>query len=169
MGMTLRDQTDFALAYSFTEESVALWWELEKLSGLAFAVRIRGNIALRKGDYKLAQHAFAESLAITRITGKRQRVVQALLELGQVTLCLGDHTLAKTYFQQSFELCQEMNNKVWMSDCLHYFGLLAGFECDTQQARNFLEQALVWVCCFGRVWQKADILMGLAGVAAADG
>jgi hypothetical protein len=60
LGMTLRDLEDFSLARSFVEESVVLWQDLGNQSGLAFAIRIRGNIALRQGDYELAQHAFAE-------------------------------------------------------------------------------------------------------------
>jgi non-specific serine/threonine protein kinase len=169
MGMTLRDQEDFGLAYSFTEESVALWRELGNQSGLAFAIRIRGNIAMRQGDYKAAQHAFADSLAITQKVGKRDTLALAWIELGQVALCLDDHAQAKLYFQRSFALCREMNNNSWESDCLYYFGLLAGFEGDTEQARNFLEQALLWVRRIGPIWQKANVLMGLAGVDAAEG
>jgi non-specific serine/threonine protein kinase len=169
MGMILRDLEDFSLARSFVQESVALWQKLGNQSGLAFAIRIRGNIALRQGDYELAQRAFADTLAITRKLRDMVAVARALLELGQVTLCLDDRLRAKTYFHESFEMFQEIDHKSSLVNCLYYFGLLAQFEEDNQQAKIFLEQALVLSRQIGPIWQRANALMGLAGVAAAEG
>ena len=169
MGMTLRDQEDFALASSFIEESVSLWRDLGNQFGLADAIRKRGHIAVRQGNYELAQRAFADALAITRNLGNREKVAETLLQLGQATLCLEDHIQAKAYFQEGFDLFRESGNKAWLLDCFYYFGLLAGFEGDNQQARVFLEQVLVLARQGGSIWQCANGLMGLAGVAAADG
>jgi predicted ATPase/DNA-binding XRE family transcriptional regulator len=169
MGMTLRDLEDFSLARSFVEESVALWQDLGNQSGLAFAIRIGGNIALRQGHYELAQRAFADSLAISKKLSDKVAVARGLLELGQATLCLDDRIRAKTFFQESFERFREIGHKSWQGYCLYYFGLLAGFEDDNQQARIFLEQAMILSRELGPIWQRAGVLMGLAGVAAADG
>ncbi len=169
MGMTLRDQEDFALASSFIEESVSLWRELGNQFGLADAIRKRGNNAMRQGNYELAQRAFADSLAITRNLGNKDVVAQMLIELGQATLCLDDRIQATAYVQEGFDLFQESRNKSWLADCSYLFGLLAGFEGDNQQARIFLEQVLVLTRRVGPLWQQANALMGLAGVAAADG
>jgi len=168
MGMTLRDQEDFALASSFIEESVSLWRDLGNQFGLADAIRKRGNNAMRQGNYELAQRAFADSLAITRNLGNKEVVAQMLLELGQATLCLDDRIQATAYVQEGFDLFRESRNKSWLVDCFYLLGLLAGFEGDNQQARIFLEQALV-LSRRGPIWQWANALMGLAGVAAADG
>ena len=54
-------------------------------------------------------------------------------------------------------------------DCFYYFGLLAGFEGDNQAAQTFFKQHLVLARQGGSIWQCANALMGLAGVAAADG
>jgi len=171
MGMVLRDQEDFSLARSFIEESVALWQDLGNQAGLGSAIRMRGNIALRQGDNELAQRAFADSLAITRKLGNKDAVAQSLIDLGQATLCLDNRIQAKTYFQESFDLFRELGNKSWQVevDCLYYFGLIAQFEGDNQQARIFLVQFLVLSREIGPIWQRANALMGLAGVAAADG
>jgi len=168
LGMTLRDLEDFSLAQSFVEESFALWQDLGNQSGLAFAIRIRGNIALRQGDYELAEHAFAHTLAITRKLSDKLAVARALLELGQVTLCLNDRIRAKTYIEESFEMFRELDHKSWQVSCLYYLGLLAQAEGDNYQARIFLEQA-VQSHQIGPIWQRANVLMGLAAVAAADG
>lgn len=168
MGMTLRDQEDFALASSFIEESVSLWRDLGNQFGLAEAIRKRGNNAMRQGNYELAQRAFADSLAITRNLGNKEAVAQLLIELGQVTLCLDDRVQAAAYVQEGFDLFRESRNKAWLADCLYYSGLLAGFEGDNHQARIFLEQALVLSRQAGSIWVRANVLMGLAGVAAAD-
>jgi tetratricopeptide (TPR) repeat protein len=168
LAMTLRDLEDFSLAYSFADESFALWQDLGSQYGLAFATRIRGNIALRQGNYELSQRAFADTLAITRRMNDKAAVARALIELGQVTLCLDDHIQAKTYIQESFEMFREMGHKSWQVSCLFYLGLLAQSEGDNQQARIFLEQALQ-SHQIGPIWQRANTLMGLAVVSAADG
>jgi len=169
MGMALRDLEDFVLASSFIEESVSLWRDLGNQFGLADAIRKRGNIAMRQGNYELARLAFAHSLALARDLGNKEQVAQMLLELVQVTLCLDDRIQAKKYLQESFELFQESAKKSWFGDCFYYFGLLAGFEGDNQQAKMFLEQVLVLARQPGCIWERANALMGLAGVAAADG
>jgi tetratricopeptide (TPR) repeat protein len=168
LSMTLRDLEDFSLARSFVEESFALWQDLGSQLGLAFATRIRANIALRQGDYELAQRDFADTLAIARKLSDKAGVARALIELGQVTLCLDDHIRAKTYIQESFDMFREMGHKSWQVSCLYYLGLLAQSEGDNQQARIFLEQALQSPQ-IGPIWQRANTLMGLAAVAAADG
>ena len=48
-------------------------------------------------------------------------------------------------------------------------GLLAQFEGDHEQAKIFHEQVLGLAHEVGPAWLRADALMGLAGVAAADG
>jgi len=169
MGMALRDQENFALASSFVEESVSLWEDLENPYGLADAIRKRGYIAMRQGNYELAQRAFADALAITRKLGNKNAVANSLIDLGQVTLCLDDRIQAKTYFQESYDLIRESGNKTWLVDCFYYFGLLAGFEGDNQAAQTFFKQELVLARQGGSIWQCANALMGLAGVAAADG
>ena len=169
MGMALRDQEDFALASSVIDKSVVLWRELGNQQGLGSAIRIRGHIAMRQGNYELAQRAFADSIAIIRKLGNKEMVAQALLQLGQATLCLDDRIQAKIYFQEGFDFFRESGNKSWQADCLYYFGLLAQLESDHQQAKILLEQALVLARQTGPIWQRANTLMGLAGVAAADG
>jgi non-specific serine/threonine protein kinase len=124
---------------------------------------------MRQGNYELARHAFVDSLAITRNLGNKETIGQMLIELGQVTLCLDDRVQAAAYVQEGFDLFRESRNKSWLVDCLYYFGLLAGFEGDNQQARIFLEQVLVLTRRVGPLWEQANALMGLAGVAAADG
>lgn len=169
MGMALRDQEHFALASSAIDESIALWRDLGNQVGLGAAIRARGHLAMRQGYYELAKHAFADSLAIARKLGNKEKVAQVLLQLGQATLCLNDRIHAKTYFQESEDLFRESGNTSWQSDCLYCFGLLAQLEGDHKQAKMLLEQALVLARQTGPIWHRANTLMGLAGVAAANG
>jgi hypothetical protein len=53
--------------------------------------------------------------------------------------------------------------------CLYCLGLLAQFEGDHQQAKIFHEQVLALAHEVGPSWLRADALVGLAGVAAANG
>ena len=169
MGMALRDQEDFALASSLMEESITLWRDLGNPFGLGTAIRGRGNVAMRQGNYELAQRAFADSLAIMRKLANKHAVANSLIDLCQATLCVDDRIQAKTYIQESYDLIRESGNKSWLDDCFYYFGLLAGFDGDNQAAQTFFKQHLVLVRQGGSIWQRANALMGLAGVAAADG
>ena len=168
LGMTLRDLEDFSLAHSFVEESFTLWQNLGNQAGLAFAIRIRGNIALRQGNYELAQRAYVETLAINRKLSDKVAIARSLIELGQATLCLDDPVQAKIYIQEGSDLLRVVGSKAWQVDCLYYFGLIAQYEGDSHQARIFLEQVLVLSRHSGPLWERANGLMGLAGVAAAD-
>ena len=169
MSMALRDLEDFALASSVIDESVALWRDLGNQVGLGFAIRTGGHIAMRKGDYELAQRAFADSVAIMRKLGNKESLAQMLLQLGQATLCLDDRIQAKIYFQEGVDLFRESGNKWWQADCLYCFWLLAQLEGDYKQSKILLEQSLELARQIGPIWQRANTLMGLAGVAAANG
>lgn len=169
MSMALRDREEFDVAFSFVEESISLWRDLGNQYGLADAIRKRGYIAMRQGNYEFGQRAFAESLAITRKLGNKNAVANSLIDLCQATLCLDDIVQAKTYIQESYDLIRESGNKSWLLDCFFYFGLLAGFEGDNQAAQTFFQQELVLARQGGSIWQCANALMGMAGVAAAHG
>lgn len=82
---------------------------------------------------------------------------------------MGDLAQAKTCFAEGYRLFGESDNKSWQADCLSCLGLLAQFEDGHQQAKVFFEQVLALAHEVGSVWLRADALMGLAGVASANG
>jgi non-specific serine/threonine protein kinase len=169
LGLAIRDHEDFALARSVLDESVAIWRDLGDSWGLKLATRVLGFVAVRQGDYEVAQSHFADCLAIARKLGDREAVAIALYGLGRATLNMGDRVQARTYFAESYNLFEESDNKSWQADCLYCLGLLAQFESDNQQAKIFFKQVLVMAHEVGPAWLRADALMGLAAVAAANG
>jgi predicted ATPase/transcriptional regulator with XRE-family HTH domain len=169
LGLAIRDQEDFALARSVLNESVAIWRNLGDLWGLKLATRSLGFVAMRQGDYEVTQSHFADCLAIARKLGDQEAVAIALYGLGRATLNMGDRVQAKIYFAESYSLFGESDNKSWQADCLYCLGLLAQFEGDHQQAKIFHKQVLALAHEVGPAWLRADALMGLAGVAAANG
>jgi tetratricopeptide (TPR) repeat protein len=169
LGLAIRDQGDFALARSVINESVALWQDLGELGELGVSIRFLGLVALRQGDYEGARFHFADYLAITRRLDNEGAVAWALLDLGEATLNLGDRVQAKSLIEQSFSIFQDLDSKYGIAICLYYFGLLAGLGGDSEQATVFFEQGLVLAHTTGPIWYRADVLMGLAGVAASGG
>ena len=169
LGLAIRDQEDFALARSVLNESVAIWRDLGDLWGLKLATHFLGFVAMRQGDYEVAQSHFADCLAIARKLGDQEAVAIALYGLGRATINMDDRVQAKTYFAESYSLFGESDNKSWQADCLYCLGLLAQFEGDHEQAKIFHEQVLALAHEVGPAWLRADALMGLAGVAAANG
>jgi len=71
--------------------------------------------------------------------------------------------------EESFRIFRVANHKYGIALCLYYFGLLAGLEGDSDQATIFFEQGLALAHTTGPIWYRADVLMGLAGVAASGG
>ena len=169
MGLAIRDLDDFALARSVINESVALWRDLGGLWELGESTRFLGLVSLRQGDYEAALRHFGDFLAITRRLGNEVAVAWALLDLGEATLNLGDRVQAKSLLEESFRILREFDYKYGVALCLYFFGLLAGLEGDSKQATIFFEQCLTLAHTTGPIWYRAGVLMGLAGVAAADG
>jgi non-specific serine/threonine protein kinase len=169
LGLAIRDQDDFVLAYSVINESVALWRELGELWELGVSTRFLGLVALRQGDYEVARRHFADYLEINRRLGSEGAIAWALLDLGEATLNLGDRVQAKSFVEESFRTMRELDNKYGVALCLYFSGLLAQLDGDDEQAAIFFEQGLALAHTTGPIWYRADVLMGLAGVAAATG
>lgn len=168
LGLAIRDLGDFELARSFVNESIALWRDLGELFELGMSTRLLGLVALRQGDYEVARLHFADYLAINKKLGKQGAVAWALLDMGEATLNLGQRVQAKSYVEESFSIFRETNQKYGIALCLYFSGLLAGLEGDNEQAATFFEQGLVLAHTTGPIWYRADILMGLSGVAASN-
>jgi predicted ATPase/DNA-binding XRE family transcriptional regulator len=169
VGLAIRDQNDFVLARSVINESIALWRDMGELWEIGLSTRGLGMVATREGDYEVALRHYDDSLAIFKKLGKKGAVAWALLDMGEVTLNLGDGVQAKSYVEESFSIFRETNHKYGIALCLYFFGLLAGLEGDSERATTFFEQGLALAHSTGPIWYRANILMGLAGVAAACG
>lgn len=98
-----------------------------------------GVVAIRQGHYEVALRHFAHCFGIARKLGDQDAVGIALWALGRATSNMSDPVRAKTYFAESYSLLQESGNKLGQAACLYWFGLLAQFEGDHQQAKIFLE------------------------------
>jgi non-specific serine/threonine protein kinase len=169
LGLAIRDLGDFGLARSFINESIALWRDLGELFELGMSTRLLGMVAMRQGDYEVARRHYADYLAINKKLGKQGAVAWALLDLCEATLNLGQRVQAKSYVEESFSIFRETNQKYGIALCLYFSGLLTGLEGDNEQAATFFEQGLALAHTTGPIWYRANILMGLAGVAAAKG
>jgi predicted ATPase/DNA-binding XRE family transcriptional regulator len=169
LGLAIRDQDDFALARSTINESIALWRDLGDLWELGVSIRFLGMVSLRQGDYEDALRHFADYLEVTRTLDDEVPVGWALLDLGEATLNLGDRVQAKSYIEESFRILRAADNKYGIALCLYFSGLLAQFEGNREQARISFEQGLTLARTTGPLWYRAGVLMGMAGVAAADG
>ena len=169
MGLAIRDQGDFALARSVINESIALWQDLGELWELGMSTRFLGMVAMREGDYEAARRHYGDFLAITRRLDNEGAVAWALLDLGEATLNLGDRVQAKTFVEESFSIFRESDQNYGMALGVYFSGLIAGLEGDSEQATVFFEQGLARARTIGPIWYRADVLMGLAGVAAGNG
>jgi non-specific serine/threonine protein kinase len=166
LGVAIRDQEDFALARSTIDEGVALWRELGDLWGLDLATHRLGEVALRQGDYEEARRHFADCLVFARKLGNPGQTAWKLCNLANVALNLSHWAEAKIYNEECFSMFQELGSKYGQTTCYSYSGFLALIDGNNQQAQRFFEKALEFARTSGPVWLGANVLMGLASVAA---
>jgi predicted ATPase len=169
LGLAIRDQDDFALARSVINEGVTLWRGLGDPWGLLVATRNLGLVAMRQGDYEGALRHFTDCLAMARTLGDEEQMAEALVHLGAATLNVGNRVQARLFIEECFNLVRESGAKSNLAICFYHFGYLAQVEGDNQQAKSFFEQELALARTTGPIWLGAQALLGLAGVAAANG
>jgi tetratricopeptide (TPR) repeat protein len=121
------------------------------------------------GDYENAAAFFEKQLSLSQQQSDQQLTAWLLGHLGDVSLSRGDYEQAESLYQQSFHLFKELDYGQGIAALLYKFGHIALHHQQIQQARlNFHESLHYWLGFGGFIWNLADCLVGLAGVANAQ-
>jgi predicted ATPase/DNA-binding SARP family transcriptional activator len=167
--MAFRELDDFGPAHATIAESIALWRELGDRWGLSRALHYAALIAYRQADYADAGALSEESLLIRRALGDKQAIAYSLFNLGRVAIHQSDYTRAKTLFDESMNLFRHIGDTGGIVRSLYYQALMAHLQGDNARAKTLFEQTLTLGREAGPKWVGAAGLLGLAGVAAAQG
>jgi predicted ATPase/class 3 adenylate cyclase/Tfp pilus assembly protein PilF len=135
-------QGDHAAARDSFTQSMALFEEMGKRSGIAGALGNLGLVASRQGDYTAAVSYHERSLALYRELGDRRNVAYALNNLGMATGGHGNYAAARAYYEESLTIKRELGDQKAIGGSLHNLGLIAESQGDHATARAYYEQSL---------------------------
>jgi tetratricopeptide (TPR) repeat protein len=124
------------------------------------AVRARalcgaGLLAFSQDDYDQARMLFAESLALQRMVGDKERIAQVLTNLGLVAYWQGDYRQAVALLEEALGLFRQIQDKYGMASSLHYIGMAVLNEGDYERATPLIEKSLA-------LFQELDHKIGIA-------
>ncbi|MBC8163896.1 MAG: tetratricopeptide repeat protein [Roseiflexaceae bacterium] len=137
-----RYQNEYDAARHYAQRSLALYQQLEHMSGTARALATCGTIALDCAEYGTAQEQIEHSLRIWQELGDTWGIALALNDLGSVARCLGDCTGAESLYGQSLALHRALDDRSGSSTVLNNLGIVAGMCGDYQLAAAYLAEGL---------------------------
>lgn len=131
----------------------------------ARALRAAGALAWTQGDYRSAEPAFEESLALSREAGDGWTAARALNGLGSVARDLGDHARARTFLEESLVLWRGLENSEGVAQALQNLGGVAFYQGDHARAMGYWEESLAIYREIGEKHASAISLNNLGEVA----
>lgn len=101
-----------------------------------------GLLALRQGDYELAQTYCQESLSIARQLGDKKHITEPLWALGNIAWSQGKYQTAAHYFSENLAHARELDDLNMVSYTLNNLGLIAQYQGDFSSASRLFQESL---------------------------
>jgi tetratricopeptide (TPR) repeat protein len=138
---TPRDK--LALAYTYTEEALALFQEVGFEEGASWSLCRLAKLTFRQGDYAEACTQMEEVLAQQRKLNNKRGVSAALFALAEMRLaCRSDPATIRSLLEESLALGEELGDKEAIASSLYLLGELALSQADPATAQALLEGSL---------------------------
>lgn len=160
---------NYATAYTWFAESLAIWRELGAQAGIATALNNLGWMAWRQGDYTAAQALSEEGLTIWRELGEQAGIATALNNLGWTAHHQGRYAMARTFHQESLRLRRALGHTGGIAFALTNLAWAMHQQGDDGPATALLEEALSLFTAVGMKQLHAFASSILGGVVHAAG
>lgn len=131
----------------------------------ARALNAAGRLALRQGDYALAQSMLEETLSIWRGMADLKGEMQALNNLGLVALYQDDLVRAQSYCEQSLAGYRLLGDDRGVAQALIRLGIALRYKEDFKRATRCYEECLVLAREFNDTYLIAGALHNLGQIA----
>jgi len=159
-------QHDQPRAVELAEESIALFRQLDDSLGLAAVHLHRAWTALTTGDYETAKCVLKEGLQYLSATDDPWLRGQLLLHLADASGFTGDFEQTRSYFTQSRELFEQIDDRSAIADALKDQGGMLIFESRYEESIDCLLKSIQ--LCY-KLDQKQYITTGLCMLSTAVG
>lgn len=147
--------------------------QMHPLQALTLSAYILGDVVAWSAhfvdDYATAVALFEEQLAVSRERGDEQLTAWLLNHLGDVIRLKEDNSQAMTLYQQSLAIFQRLALPAGVALVLHNLGYIHLARGNSSEAQAKFLESLRLYREGGIAWNQGDCLVGLAGVAYAQG
>ena len=136
-------KSDLEQALKVSEEVEQLAKEKNQYRAWAEAVRIKGIIASKSGEYQKALDLFSDALDLAKNGGLIRAEINNHISLGNVHLKLSDHASALAAYQTGLKRSKEEKLDDRASLALSNIGLVHANQGNFDKAVNYYQEALV--------------------------
>jgi ATP/maltotriose-dependent transcriptional regulator MalT len=170
MGVIAFRRSNFVVASSLTEKSLALFREVRDKEGIAWSLNNLGSGLSCQGEYARAILLLEESLVLFREVENSEGIACALINLADVFfISQGDLARVYTLLQEGLAVCREMGHKEGLAWGLGLLGQLFLQQGDAVKARLLLEEDVTLSREIGYRHAIAESLSLLGRVEALEG
>jgi tetratricopeptide (TPR) repeat protein len=147
--------------------------EVAKESGdkalYGWALRLEATVSMERGEHKLSEERFRQSLAVSQDAGDKGGVASVLLTLGTMYLENEQPGEARALFEQSLGLAQEIGDIDTLSRIAVNLGFVSLLQGKVEEAVSWFASSLSGAERTGAKYVTVYGLEGLACVAASHG
>lgn len=157
-------------AITLGQQGLALFRELDDVSGIAAALTTLGVIYSNLKEYAAAEKAYAEALERCRQSAHRVGESQALTGLFVVASQQGDTDKARVLAEASLKVSYDVGNRLGMAIAHHNLGYTAANVVDHTKAVDHFQQALqIYATLEADPWRTSNTRRFLAASLMAQG
>jgi non-specific serine/threonine protein kinase len=156
-------------AAALLDEAAKLPREGGDVEAEAEALRQRGYLAVKQGDYALATKTLERSLAVVRQTGKRRSIGFAIGHLAQAYFYQGQSNRAIAMLTEALDHLQAVEHGTGTAYFLNLLGLALLEKGDRQGAAEAYRKCISLARETGYRWAVAEGLIGIGALSAAKG
>jgi tetratricopeptide (TPR) repeat protein len=164
-GYLARAQGDFAAAWAFYEESLAIGRAIGDQQSIATALNGLGTIAYRHNDAAAARGFYEESLLLWRTLGDQDHIAFVLNNLSLLYTQMGDYTTARAVGEEALSINRRLGNRDSIAFNLGTLGILAMEQRDWQAAYSLLDECVTLFREIGNRYGVANNLVNLGRAA----
>ncbi|TMC84498.1 MAG: tetratricopeptide repeat protein, partial [Chloroflexi bacterium] len=136
-------QSDNERAKAQSEESLALFRELEDQRGIALSLSTLGNVAWVRGDTARAHSLLEEAVALFREVDDKEFAAYSLFSLGLLASSQGEYARACALYEEGLALFREIDHKKGIAHLLSQLAqALFLSQGDQARVRSLLEECL---------------------------
>jgi predicted ATPase/DNA-binding SARP family transcriptional activator len=159
LGMATYLLGDTAAAQRLSQQSLAIFVELDDQRGMAFAFNNLGFFAYQLGEYAEADWLYRESLSLRRVNGDQWGVANVLVSLGMVARAGGDQVSAYQNLLEAMRTAQEVRAVPVLLDALVELAALLGDAGEPERAASMLRASLHHPALSKQTRLKAETLL----------
>lgn len=143
LGAARTKQGDYQVGFSYYEQALALWRELNAPAGEALTLGHLGLLHLLRNEWPAAGTLLQQALVLYRQVGDRPGEGATLDRLGEFHRRSGDQTRALALFQRALSIRQEVQDRPGEARTLGNIGAIYQVRGDLERAQELFKQALL--------------------------